>query len=345
MKSKFKLAIALLILSTAFATAAGSEFTKQYRKGWLRSEVNSLEINNKFGEVKINDMGGDSMTIKVLITINNASSGKAKELLEKIRIQFDKTGSLVRAETQIEEGFRNNESFSIDYLVNIPKDRNLSITNKYGNLILNDLEAKGQFEVSYGSMTAGKMKAPAGSPVKISLSYGKADLETINEAEIEIKYSKLNADEIEHLTLDTKYSTLTLHKTANMSLDSKYDAINIDELGKLKSQSRYTNYKISELSGDFELDNGYGSVRISKVDPKFGQIRITSSYGGINLGLNNLNYKLKADCEYCDINFPEERYKGNRIKDNHTYSLDGNVGNGGGSVTITSRYGGVKLTE
>ena len=345
MKSKFNISIALLILSTMLVSAAGGEYNKQYRKGWTKSSVTALNIINKFGEVRINDLEGDSVTIKVLITIDNASESKAKDLMNKIQISIEKSGGLVTAETKIAEDFRSKESFSIDYLVNIPKDRDLNISNKYGNLIVNELEAKGNFEVSYGSMTAGKMKAPAGSPVKIQINYGKANLESINNANLEIKYSKLYADDINQLILDSKYSTINLTKTTNLTLESKYDGINIDELGNMKSESKYTNYKIGQLSESLDLSTGYGSVKIGKVDQKFDKIKITSSYGGINIGMNGLNYKLQAECDYCDINYPVDRYKGNKIKDNHNFSLNGQVGTGGGTVSVNSRYGGVKLTE
>lgn len=345
MNSKFNLMIALLVFSTMFVSATGAEFTKQFRKGWTKSSVTALRIINKFGEVKINDTGGDSVTVKVLITIDNASESKAKDLMNKIQIDIQKSGSHIIAETKIEDDFRSKESFTIDYLVNIPKDRELNITNRYGNVIINELDAKGFFDVSYGSMTAGKMKSPAGNPLKIIVNYGKADLETINDADMEFKYSKLVADEINHLILDSKYSTVTLHKASSLTLDSKYDGINIEEIDNLKSVSKYTNYKIGLLTGSFDLDTGYGSVRISKVGSKFDKIRIVNSYGGINIGLNDLNYKLQAGCNYCDVNYPEDRFKGNKNKDNQHFSLDGNIGSGGGTVSITSRYGGVKLVD
>lgn len=345
MKSIFRLTIVLLLFSAALANAAEGEFSKQYRKGWLKSGVTALQITNKFGEVKVNDMGGDSVTIKVVIRIDNASESKAKDLMNKIHINLQKTGSLVTAETEIEENFRGNNSFSIDYMINTPKDRDLTINNKYGNVIINELDAKGSFEVAYGSMTAGKMKAPAGNSIKMIISYGKVTLETVNDANMEIKYSKLYADEISQIVLDSKYSEVNVDKTSNMTLDSKYDGINIDEIGKLKSISKYTNYKIGLLTGSLDLDTGYGSVKISKVGAKFDKIQITNSYGGINIGLNELSYKVKADCDYCDVNVPEERFKGNRIRENHRFSLDGNIGTGGGTVSITSRYGGIKLTE
>jgi hypothetical protein len=179
----------------------------------------------------------------------------------------------------------------------------------------------------------------------MEVSYGRADIETINMAQMEFKYSKLYAGEIGQLVLDMKYSTLNLHKAKNLTLESKYDGINIDEIDQFKAISKYTNYKIGLLTGDFDLDTGYGSVRIDEVNADFENIKIANSYGGINIGLNGLNYHLKADCSYCDVNYPTDRYKGNRIKDNQRFSLDGNVGAGGGSVSINSRYGGVKLTK
>lgn len=345
MKSTFKLTIALLVFTVMQINAFGEEYHQQSTRRWPKSGITGMQITNKFGEVKVNDNGGDTITIKVTITIDSASESKAKELMEKIFINQGKIGGLLTYETLIEKDFKCNNSFSIDYLVNIPKDRDLTIINKYGNVVINELDAKGTFNVSYGNLTAGKMKAPAGSPVNITVNYGKADLETINDANMEFKYSKLYADEINHLILDTKYSTVTLHKTSSLTLDSKYDGINIEEVDNLKSVSKYTNYKIGMLTGSFDLDTGYGSVRISKVGTKFDKIRIVNSYGGINIGLNELNYKLQADCEYCDVNYPEDRYKGNKIRDNHHFSLEGHMGTGGGEVSITSRYGGVKLEE
>lgn len=345
MKSKFNLTIALLLFSTLLVGAAGAEYSKQFRKGWTKSSVTALKITNKFGEVKINDLGGDSVTIKVVVTINNASESKARDLMDKIHINFDKSGSTVLAETEIEDNFRNNQSFSIDYLVNIPKDRELAIVNRYGNVVVSDLDARGSFDVDYGSFTAGNVKSPAGSPMLLQVSYGKANIESVNDAKIDIKYSKLFADKIGNLQIVTKYSGIEIDQCGTVKMDSKYDALSLEQVASLQSVSRYTNYKIGTLTENFDLDSGYGTIKIDKVDPSFKQIKIVSSYGGISIGLNAANYKLKADCDYCAINYPTERYKGNRNKDNNRINLEGTVGNGGGVVSITSRYGGIKLQE
>ncbi len=345
MKSIFYLITFLLILPVMQSLASGAEYSKTIKKGWLKSGVSTLRISNRFGEVRLNDMGGDSVTIRVKITVDNGSESKARSLMDKIQINFDKTGGTVSAETSIGDDFKNNQSFSIDYLVNVPKDKDLEITNKYGNVVLADLEAKGAFDVAYGSLTGGKLKSPSGSPIRMEISYGKADIETANSMEVGIKYSKLIASEIGQLRLDSKYSTLNVHSINNCIIDSKYDSFNFDEVDRMRATSRYTNYKIGLLSGSFNLDTGYGSVRINRVESRFSEITITNSYGGINIGLNNLNYKLKADCNYCDVAYPEDRFRGNRARESHSITVDGNIGTGGGTVSITSRYGGIKLFD
>jgi hypothetical protein len=345
MKSIVSLTFALLIATSTLVSAAGADYTKNIRKAWPKSAVTTLKVTNKFGEVKINDLGGDSVTIKVIITVENPSESRARDLLNKISVDFDKSGGLVSAETMIEEDFRSKQNFTIDYQINIPKNKELDITNKYGNVVVKELEAKGTFNVSYGNISTGALKMPSGSPAEVNVSYGKADIESANEAIMIFKYSKLFGGEISKLNLDSKYSEVNFHRMGNLNLDSKYDAINIEEIGSLRSTSKYTNYKIGVLHENFDLDTGYGSVRINKVDANFDHIKILNSYGGINLGLNDLSYRVKAECSYCNVDYPQDRFKGNKMSENQNFSLEGQVGSGGGTVTINSRYGGVKLND
>jgi hypothetical protein len=335
----------LLIAPLTQGFASKGEYSKTVRKGWLKGGITALQVSNKFGEVRLNNSGGDSITIRVKITVDNASESRAKSLLDKIKIEIEKTGGLISAQTVIEENFINNPSFSIDYLVNIPKDRDLDITNKYGNVVVSDLEAKGRFDVSYGNFTAGQLKAPESNPIFLSVAYGKADIDKVNSAELSIRYSKLFATEIGTTKLDTKYSTFNIGKIGGASIESKYDTYNIEEIGRMNAESKYSSYKIGLLTDLLNIDTGYGSVRIEKVGPKFQEITVTNSYGGISIGLGELSYKLKADCNYCDVAYPANRFKGNKSRESNNVSIDGNVGSGGGKVSITSRYGGVKLFD
>jgi len=209
---------------------------------------------------------------------------------------------------------------------------------------LQDLTGEGNFTIGYGNLTAGNMNSSAGSPFWLDLSYGKADIGSLNKMKGLVKYSKIFVGTAGSMEMDTKYSGLDVRKLGELKLESRYDGISVDEIATIFAGSKYTNYNIGKLGKSMVLNTEYGSVRIDQVDPGFSGIEITNSYGGITIGLNNADYLLDAQCDYCDIKYPDGRFRGNRIRENHSFSLQGTIGSGNGKkVTIRSRYGGINL--
>lgn len=342
---KFKLLILLLAVTTIGAKAG--EFTKDIHKGYIKSAIKSLRVSNKYGAVKINDLGGDSITVDILITVESPTESKAEYLFEQIEIDIRKVGSELTLKTDIKQTFKTKQHFTIDYMINIPADRNLMITNKYGNVVVNSLNARGVFEIHHGYIHTGEMIAPEGHPIKLQLTYSKADLESFNKMVCETKYSKLYIGEADELKAESKYSTINAEELSSLELESKYDGVKIEELDKLRANSKYTNYNIEELAKSLVLDTEYGSVRIDEVGDEFERIDLTNSYGGIFIGMDDLSYKIDADCNYCNVKVPEGSFTGNREKDGHHLRLNGTVGSDipKASVRINSKYGGVKLTD
>lgn len=343
MKKKFN----LWILFTAFClfaiTAAGEEYSKKFNQSWPAAGVETLNITNKFGEVRVNNEGGANITIDVVVTVDGSES-KARRILDDITVHFRKEGNVAYAETEIEDGFRLNGEFSIDYTVNIPSEKNLDITNKYGNLVINKLTGKGKFDIAYGNITANTL---TGSATSLDLSYGKADIQTLGNAEVVIAYSKFVLGTGSTLKLDTKYSGFNMEKLESLWLDSKYDNFTIGELTTLEGISKYTSYKVSRLTKRLKLDSGYGSVRVDQIPAGFESLEVRSSYAQVTLGIEeSAGYEVQANCNYCDIQYPSEKFKGNRMKENTSQSINGKVGSGTpGRVLVESRYGNIKLVK
>ncbi|MGE4587434.1 MAG: hypothetical protein AB7D05_08845 [Mangrovibacterium sp.] len=343
MKSTFKLlALSLLCLSVNLRAA---EYVKCEHRAYPKSQITALDLSNKFGLVEIRDTGGDSVTVDMKITVKNMSASRAERLLGQISTDIRRSGGLLKVETLFSSNFRGNGSFSVDYLVNIPRDRDLTISNKFGNVVLQDLEGRGRFILAYGSLTAGKLQPRQQIPVWLDLAYGKADISTVDQLHGAIRYSKLYLRSAEYLELNSKYSGLNVGKTGSLKLDSKYDGISLEKTEKLEASSRYTNYTIGLLGRQIKLDSSYGSVRIERVSPAFRSLEITSSYGGISANMQEVSYDLDAECEYCEIRYPDERFRGDRSRESHRFRLLGKVGQpeAGQKVMIRSRYGDVKL--
>ncbi len=346
MKSKckfFVLFFVLGILSTGLK-AAGEEKTKELHQGWTVNSIQTLEVSNKFGEIKINNFGGDSVTIDVVVTVEAPNEKRADELLELINVDFGKSGNTARAETKISNDFKSRQKFSIDYTINIPSDKNLNISNKYGNTIVNKLDADGYFNIQYGNLTANQLNAPPSGNMNLNLAYGKADIGSTNDMDIEVKYSTINVGGTGNLKIESKYSVLNIEESKVVNIESKYDTFEFEEVGTLSATTKYSHFKIEELKKKLKIEAGYGGISIDEVSDDFESISIENSYGQIKLGLDEASYSLDASCDYCGISYPEENFTGNRIKENNTQTVKGNVGTDGhGTVYIRSRYGEIKL--
>jgi hypothetical protein len=345
MKSKFNFLV--VILTFAFLTAnADVEKKKEFHQKWATSSVETLNVVNKFGEIKINNNGGPDITVDVVVKVETESESRSEKLLNQIEVSFSKSGNTAKAVTTLEDNFNGPSKFSIDYTINIPADKNLEIDNKYGNTILNELNAHGTFNINYGNLTASKLNGPGSEGINISLGYGKADIETLSDAVVNIRYSRMNIVNSSNLKMESKYSVLSIDELKSLIVDSKYDTYKIEEAGSVSATTKYTQLNIQELKKALKINTGYGAIKVEEVSSGFESIEIENSYGAINLGIgDDVSYDVKANCDYCDIVYNSEKFKGNRISEDHSKSIEGKIGSGASTakVIVTSRYGGIKL--
>ena len=343
MKRTFKLVAAIFIIGilAAGTTAFAEEKTKEYHETWAASSVQLLEISNKFGEIKVVNEGGSEITIDVIVTVEARSEKKADELLNKIDVSFRKSGSTVKAATSITNSFKSQRKFSIDYVVNIPSDKNLKISNKYGNTVVNELTGHGAFNIQYGNLTANNL---SGEKTQIALAYGNADIGSGGNIQAQVKYSPISFGEIKNLKLESKYSDITIEEGKDIQVESKYDKLSFEEVESVTANTKYSHLRIDELAKSLKIETGYGSIKVKQVAPDFEFISITNSYGQISLGLDDASYSVDASCDYCGISYPEDEFTGDRIKENNSRMIKGKIGNGtGGKVMVRSRYGDIKL--
>lgn len=345
MKPKVKyIAVLFFLVAMVCEANAVAQKTKEYHEKWPVNSVQTLDISNRFGNVNVTHKGGSDVTVDVVVTVESSNERRAADLLEQITVSFSKTGSRVYAETHLSRGFRTNLQFSIDYEVNIPPDKNLNITNKYGNTFVNELKANGSFDIQYGNFNANLLNAPSDGKLELNLAYGKGGIENAGNMTVTVQYSTLNFGSFNDLNLNSKYNVINLDKANSVVADSKYDTFNFGKVGSLSAGTKYTQIRIDELSESLKIDAGYGGIKVGKVDSGFESISITNSYGQISLGLGNASYSLDASCNYCGISYPESSFTGDRISENQFRKVKGKVGNGsGGTVFVESRYGQIRL--
>jgi hypothetical protein len=342
MKQKFNFFIVFFTALSITYAVHGEEFTKKLSKSWPAAGIETLRISNKFGEVKIQNTGGTSVTVDVVITVEG-SENRAKNKLDNISVEFGQQGNTATAETHISEGFKSG-NFTIDYTVNIPSEKNLDITNKFGNVIIDKLTGKANLDVSYGNLTAVDLTGPS---TDFDLAYGKAEIQTLGNATVSLAYSRLELETGAVLKLDSKYSSMNADKLDELALESKYDSFNFGEMNRLTGVSKFTSYKIARLNKLLKLESGYGGIKVDRIPAGFELIDVVSSYAQVSLGIEeNAGYQVEAKCDYCKISYPEIQFKGNRMSENTSEKIEGKVASGSpGKVVVTSRYGNIRLTK
>ncbi|NQU88693.1 MAG: hypothetical protein HQ541_23365 [Mariniphaga sp.] len=345
MKSKFNFLI-LLFTFAFFLTGAGAEEIKEYNESWPVNDVQSLSIVNKFGEIKINNDGGNEVTIDVVITVNASTESRAKKMLDQIEVDFRKSGGSVKAVTEIDNNFRNMKDFSIDYTVNIPSDKNLDISNKFGDTYVNKLEAIGTFSIEHGNFDANTLNGRTIEDIKFNLAFGKANIETLSSAILEIKHSTVFVSTSEDIKLSSSHSVFNIDEVNSINVDSKFDSFNFEEVGSFIGSTQHSNIKMEELKKVLKIESGYGGIKVEEVADDFELIDVKNKFGSIKLGISDdVSYDVKAECKHCDIDYDSNNFKGNRMSENFKKEIEGKIGTGASTakVVIQSEFGGVKL--
>ena len=343
----FKLIAALFVVSiiTAGTSASAEEFTKEFRNAWHTSEVTGLEVDNRFGEVRVNN-NTDSVTVEVVVSVEGTNEKRLNELLDQIEVEFKKSGSTASAVTKIEGRLKGSNNLSIDYVVHIPSDKDLKITNRYGNTIVGELSGNGDFTSKYGNFTAYDLSTPEDGTLKLTLAYGNASIGEASFLNADVSYSPISIEEIKKLKINSKYSTISVEEGGEIKAVSRYDKYNCEELVSFSIEGKYTHIKIDELDKKLEAEGSYGSIKVGEISSDFESIHITNSYGQISLGLDDASYSLDASCNYCGISYPEDEFTGDRIKENNSRTIKGKVGSeSGGTVYVKSRYGEIRLKD
>ena len=333
--------ILVLIATLISLNVSAERISKRVYRNYPINAVQKLDLNNKYGNIYIENNRTDSVIVSADIWVEG-SSERARRLLENINVHVNQSGSTVTAITEIENTMNGNNEFSIDYHISIPADRELQVVQKYGNVNMKDLTGKGTFEIKYGALNGQKLLSP---DLSMEIAYSNVNVEAIKDLTLSLSYSKIKLEKGNNLKIETRYSGVTIENCKQIDANSKYDNYNIKNINTLIINSMYTGISVGKLTEKLNLINGYGGVTIREIPAGFESINVENKYAGIKLGIaTDATYKLNGKVRYSDIKHPDGKL--NRMRENTSYEVTGTIGNSENpksSVRIDSSYGSVSL--
>ena len=338
----------MVVLFTTLTAYADEPQTKNYHKIFKVSQHDLLDIENKYGDVVIENGEAGVIEISIVISVETGNEDKAQRLFDNIRITLEQSEGTVKAQTEILDEIRNTK-FSIDYKVKMPATQNLNLYNKYGDVYIDQANGLNNISVKYGNLKAGKLLNGNSKPRStLTLKYvGSATIEECNWLKVDVGYSKLKIRQSTALIMVSKYSKIYIDKANSIVCESKYDnPFKVGTVNNFICTGKYSEYDIENLISKFEIQAKYSDIDIQTVSKEFESIEAVISYGKLDMELpQGVDYQFKADTEYCSLDAPNGKNI-SRIQDHTEVKMYGYIGNNPqvkAKVRIVSKYGDVDL--
>jgi len=291
----------LLVSLTTFGQISE---TKTIKKGFAINKSSIVDIGNKYGDITVETWEKDSVKVEIQIKVTDKNREKLRVKMNEINFELTQSGHYVVINTIIGENknllfseinkFKENIGMAeslvqINMNVKIPDNLNLRITNKYGNVYIDDY--KGELTLN---MSNGKLKAhDLTGYVNMKMSFGDAIVNTIETGNLEVYYGELNLSSSRKLRITSKTSDITITEVGQLFVNSTRDDYRIRMISDFETESSWTDFSINEFKTKSNIKMNFGDLTIENIKSAFENITINARSTKINLFFDRL----------ADINF------------------------------------------
>lgn len=322
---------------------------KNIKKTYIVNSNAGIDIENKYGNITVSTWDEDKIDLDITIKVTGGNENWVNEKLNSIDVDITALKSLVSAVTNIgSSSFKSqgsSNSFEINYVIKIPKNGSVKLSNKYGNITTQNLESTTDIACRYGKIALGRLN---GSSNKLSIEYCQnSTADYIKNANIEARYSNLKINDSGNMNLNSSYTDLTVGDSQNVQFDSNYGTLKFQKVNSFSGSGNYLNVSISEISNNLNYETTYSKISVGTITDKANNITINSRYTDISLGYS-ANYAFDFDIatRYANIKTGDDLEVSVSDTKNTSKSISGfHKKKGQNKVQISSNYGNVTLTK
>lgn len=340
--------LALLILLCSFPTwAEKQEFTKkkEFNKSFNASKNDLVEVDNRFGNITITYWNKNEVSIRVVVEAKARNAERAQAYIDRVNIEMEKSGNTISAITSLTKNMNggSNESFSINYYINMPSGITCDLNQKYGNINMPENNAgKCMLHTKYGNVNGGSF---SGS-LEIETQYGNIDITDIKGGEFDLSYGNAKINNATAAYIESKYSNVNIGQIDKLEMDIKYGNFEIGNINKGDLEVKYSQGNIRYLKNELSLDAlSYSTVNILELSAKFGSINVDAHYGNLDIKIpSDASFRVVAeDMKYGDFNIRGFNISRSHVEDKVNHTTEVNGGRDGKIYFSGNNYGNLNI--
>lgn len=360
----YKLGILFLLIPLlSFSTNIRGKYkkTKKISKTFDVNKQTVLNIRNKYGNVDITTWNENRIEIYIIITVSGNDEDQVEDKINGIHIQFNDDVNEVSVKTLVGKtkskswfssnwfSWRSNSNmnYQIDYTVKMPIDNDLNIFNKYGSIVLNELNGKANINCDYGKIIIGDLNNETN---KINIDYtNHSSIDYVNNATINADFSKFSLEKTNNIILNADYSTCHIEEVVNLDFNCDFGKLTLGKVSTVNGDADYTTIYIEKVTNLIDVDTSFGSLKIESLNKGFTKAFVNASYTSIKIGIDaNASCKIDANLSFGRLNYEGDLFNINNKKiksSSKHFSGYFNSENTKAILNTKSDFGSVKLYQ
>ena len=312
---KTLLGIAILLFSVQLSTAQ-ERLSKTIEENFPLGNGGELMLENKYGNLTITGWNQDRVSVKIDVKVNHRKYDTAKDLLGRIDAEIKSSNGYVSIASKISNkntGWfadffnRNNpidvdrSRVQIDYEVFLPKKAKLKVTNRFGDVVIEDWSGELTTLIEHGDLWVNEDLGKA----DIILKFGKIKARNLNYASLNLKNGELNMNKAKSLRLNSSGTDVALGQVNALEIYSNKDDISMEEVGTIYGNLKFTTLNLENCSQDLDLTLKIADLRVRQISNATAEISIEQESSDIMLTVTDFSHRFDATLEQGVVRLPK----------------------------------------
>jgi hypothetical protein len=322
------------------------ELKKELNFNYSIKNENLVVLENKFGNVRVKFGSAKMLRIEADIIVNASNKTLADQVMEQIKIVSNSDGNEIRTQTILNNLERQSHKdpkvkFEINYLITMPSNMALELSNSFGEVILPTFSAPLTLNLNFCNLSADNV---TNADSKMRLNYGQANFGKLSGTDVKANFTTFSADELKNVLFVDNHS----------ELKAKI-------LEDVKGTFNYSHGVFDNVKEGLKLKLNYAqNLKLEHIDENIKNLEIISNFSDVALPLSkkfNGSFSIKTlnGTFFIDpdmlINFQKNTRTDNAKSGKTPTSANvyqgsiGKITNGPVKILIISNYGDVKIND
>ncbi len=288
--SKKLTVLSLLLLAGMYMKAQTYSESQKIQRTFPAGQETRLDVSNKYGTVQIIPWNKDSVHIDIDLYIESSSASKLEKMKRSVDFDFTDTRYYIKANTVFggkgggtffsdlrDLGgtiIPNKNEVRIEYTVHVPSYLNVNITNKYGDIYIDDMKGSVSVNLSNGDIKANSLLGET----NISLNFGNGIINELSNGKLNMSYADIEIQKAGQLKIESKSSKIRIRQVDILRIVSKRDKYTVSEINNLFGESWFTDIWLYKMNEEINFNPQYGALKVDSIPDTFSFININTEF-------------------------------------------------------------------